>query len=111
MPAAWGATPNPHELITTEVTPWSTDGLPLGSHHSWASMWVWGSTKPGVTMRPVASICCAASGSSPRPLTSTIRPSAMPMSRGRPGPPEPSKTSPLTMAQSNIVGPSRGRDV
>ncbi len=35
------------------VTPWSDDGATIGSQVTWPSKWVWMSTKPGVTSRPV----------------------------------------------------------
>ena len=51
-----GANVTPQLPITTVVTPCQHDEVPIGSHASWASRWVWMSTNPGVTMRSVASI-------------------------------------------------------
>src|SRR3989442_16041073 len=55
-----GANVTPQLPSTTDVTPCQHDDDAIGSHASWASRWVWMSTKPGVTTQPDASISVAA---------------------------------------------------
>ena len=74
-----GASAKPQLPITTEVTPCQHEQLPIGSHATCASMWVWPSMKPGETISPSASIVRAA-GVVTLPI-SAMRPSLMPMSR------------------------------
>ena len=85
---------------TTLVTPCSSDGLASGSQHSCASKCVCGSTKPGATARPVASIVRLAAGSAGP--TDTILPFAMPRSPRKAGSPEPSTIRPFWMARSSM---------
>ena len=54
--APHGAKVTPQLPITTDVTPCQHDERASGSQPICASRWVWRSTKPGVTSRPVASI-------------------------------------------------------
>ena len=44
-----GASVKPQLPMTTLVTPWKHELVPIGSQKICASMWVWPSTKPGVT--------------------------------------------------------------
>ncbi len=44
-----GARVKPQLPMTTLVTPWKQELVPIGSQKICASMWVWPSTKPGVT--------------------------------------------------------------
>ena len=59
-----GANVTPQLPSTTLVTPCQHLDVAIGSHASWASRWVWMSTKPGVTIAPAASMS--------RPLGSLI---------------------------------------
>ncbi len=74
-----GARVKPQLPITTLVTPWKQELVPMGSQKIWASMWVWPSTKPGATTRPSASTVSAAVAPFSRPI-SAMRPSLTPMS-------------------------------
>src|SRR5262249_1865167 len=53
---AQGARVKPQLPMTTLVMPCQQDDVPSGSQNTWASMWVWPSTKPGQTTRPSASM-------------------------------------------------------
>ena len=55
-PGRTGAKVTPQLPRTTVVTPCQHEELAAGSQNSWASRWVWMSTNPGVTSRPLASI-------------------------------------------------------
>ena len=74
-----GARAKPQLPMITVVTPCQQEQLPIGSHATWASMWVWPSTKPGATIRPSASIVRSATAAPTRP-TSTMRPPCTPTS-------------------------------
>ena len=93
-----GAKVTPQLPTTTEVTPCQHDELQGASQATWASRWLWMSTKPGVTMRPDASMVrVAGPESSP---TSVTRSPTMPTSARRAGAPVPSMTVPPVIAMS-----------
>ena len=71
--ACTGAKVTPQLPSTTEVTPCQHDDEPIGSHASWASRWVWMSTKPGVTTQPSASMMRRPSPTSATAPTATTR--------------------------------------
>ena len=77
--ARQGASVKPQLPMTTEVTPWKQELVPIGSQKIWASMWVWPSTKPGDTTRPSAFSVSLAAAPLMRPI-SAILPSLTPMS-------------------------------
>src|SRR5262249_11299980 len=87
---------------TTVVTPWLTFGVMSGIDRSARSSCVWASTKPGATMRSVASISRARGLRLTSP-TATIRSAAMPTSTRRRGAPVPSTRRPLRMTSSTSV--------
>ena len=64
--------------MTTVVTPCQQEGVSSGSQVIWPSKCVWMSTKPGVTMSPVASTFSRPSASM-RPMAE-ILPSSMAIS-------------------------------
>ena len=74
-----GASVKPQLPMSTVVTPWKQELVPIGSQKTWASMWVWPSTKPGATTRPSASTVSFAAAPSRRPI-SAIFPLTTPMS-------------------------------
>ena len=51
-----GASAKPQLPMMTLVTPCQQEQLPIRSHATWASMWVWPSMKPGATISPSASM-------------------------------------------------------
>src|SRR3954447_23947075 len=98
-----GAKVTPQLPSTTDVMPCQHELVPIGSHDSWASRWVWMSTNPGVTSRPVASISRA-----PRSLTSptiVMRSPSMATSARTGSAPDPSTTMPLRMTMSWLMSP------
>ena len=76
--SAHGAREKPQLPITTLVTPCQQEQVPSGSQLTWASMWVWPSTKPGATTCPSASRVSLAAALS-RPMAA-MRPCTMPTS-------------------------------
>ncbi len=96
-----GASVNPQFPITAVVTPCQHELLPDGSQNTWASMWVWPSTKPGVTTCPSASIS-RAPRSSTRP-TRAMRSPTMPTSATKDPRPEPSTTRPPRITTSYAI--------
>ena len=97
-PSATGAKVTPQLPSTTEVTPCQHDELAIGSQASWASRWVWMSTKPGVTTCPSASIS-RRPGPSTRPTSTILSPSTA-TSPVHPGAPVPSTTVPPRITRS-----------
>jgi hypothetical protein len=73
-----GASAKPQLPMITLVTPCQHEQLPIRSHATCASMWVWPSMNPGATISPSASIVRSAAARM-RPI-SARRPSLMPMS-------------------------------
>ena len=94
-----GAKVTPQLPTTTEVTPCQHDELQGASQATWASRWLWMSTKPGVTSRPEASIVRVARAGRARRPPCTRSPT-MPTSARRAGAPVPSMTVPPVMAMS-----------
>ena len=68
-----GASANPQLPMITVVTPCQHEQLPIRSHATCASMWVWPSMKPGATIEAVGVDACARPPTRMRPI-STIRP-------------------------------------
>jgi len=101
-----GANVTPQLPSTTDVTPCQHDDVATGSQESWASRWVWMSTKPGVTTRPSASIVRR-----PRPPTrptSTMRSPSIARSPVKVAFPVPSAIVPPLMTRSCGMRPPRG---
>ena len=73
-----GARANPQFPMITVVTPCQQEQLPIRSHATWASMWVWPSMNPGATISPSASSVRSAADRI-RPI-STMRPLRIPTS-------------------------------
>src|SRR5439155_249718 len=96
--SAHGARVKPQLPITTEVMPCQQDEVPSGSQKICASMWVWPSTKPGVTTWPSASTTSRAR-SRMRPIV-TMRPCRTPTSARYRGRPDPSTTMPFLITRS-----------
>src|SRR5437867_3675477 len=106
--SAHGARVKPQLPITTEVMPCQQDEVPSGSQKICASMWVWPSTKPGVTTWPSASTTSRAR-SRMRPIV-TMRPWRTPTSARYRGRPDPSTTVPFLITRSyDILNSPRNR--
>ena len=105
-----GARLTPQFPATRVVTPWLTLGVRSGMERSARSSCVCASTKPGATMRSVASISRARPPSWTLP-TATMRSAAMPTSARRRAAPVPSIRRPLRMTSSTALmgGPFPGR--
>src|SRR5262245_48212642 len=86
------------------VIPWRSPIACWGSVRSAPSAWVWGSMKPGATVRPVTSITRRASARARSATAATVSP-WMPTSARRPGAPEPSTTVPPRSTRSNTPVP------
>ena len=84
--------------MSAEVMPWFTHGEIDASQAAWASMWVWRSTNPGVTMRPVASIVRVASAEI-LPMATMVSP-LIAISASMGSEPSPSCTVPPRMIRS-----------
>ena len=67
-----GANPKPQFPMATEVTPCQPDIVQYGSQKYWASKWVWRSTKPGATIRPLASRTLSADAVFKPPILATL---------------------------------------
>ena len=98
-PGRTGAKVMPQLPITTEVTPCQHDDDISGSQPIWASRWECRSTKPGVTVRPSASMTRPAPPASTSP-TAVIRSPSTATSARRAGAPVPSTTVPSLITRS-----------
>jgi hypothetical protein len=88
---------------TSVVTPWRIVLCAVGFASSDQSLWLWGSTKPGQTMRPRASIVCRAPAPSSSPTAAMRSPSTATSARVG-GDPLPSTTSPPRISRSSVNG-------
>ena len=107
--ACTGANVTPQLPSTTLVTPCQHDDVGSGSHASWASRWVWMSTKPGVTTLAVG----VDAPRRPRRRTSARRRRCgrrrWRRRRDAAGAPVPSTTMPLRMTRSATAHPRAPR--
>ncbi|CAB4323466.1 unannotated protein [freshwater metagenome] len=91
----------PQLPIMAVVTPCQEDGDIVGSKWACASKWVWMSTKPGVTMHPVASI--SETPTERLEPMNVITPLVTSTSAANAGTPVPSITLPPRMMRSGVV--------
>src|SRR3954463_193740 len=101
-----GAYVQPQLPTTSVVTPWRTVLSAVGTVSSVKSLWLWGSTKPGQTIRPAASMILSACAPSRSP-TAAMRPSSTATSPRNGGIPVPSTTSASRIRTSSTASASR----
>ena len=99
LPRSTGAKDMPQLPIIAVVTPCHELEVMKGSQPTWASKWVCRSTKPGDTVRPVASISRLASAPVRSPTT-VMRSPSMATSARIASLPVPSRTAPPRMIRS-----------
>src|SRR3954454_5653586 len=98
-----GAYVQPQLPTTSVVTPWRIVLSAVGFASSEKSLWLCGSTKPGHTTLPVASMTLVAVAPSPRRPTSTMFPPSIATSPRKGGLPAPSATQPLRIRVSSMT--------
>src|SRR5262245_57061981 len=110
-----GAYVQPQLPTTSVVTPCRIVDCAVGLVSSVKSLWLCGSTKPGQTTRPAASIVRSASAPSSSPTAAIREPSTAtsPRNRGAPVPSTTSasltRTSTTRLDELGLVGPDRRR--